>query len=595
MAVELVKIIPKDKILLSSISDTDITLISNYITKYYKLSKSKNTIYKNMLQHPEWSKISEEDKEYLYEEMIELLEKKKIQDKETKGYAKEMKEFDKEERKHKRELKKIAKEDKEEADRHKRWMSGYVDEEKKIILEQVWDKEKGSRFCIYNDNTKEISYAKQYQDGELTYLPQEGEEIELKSVILPSKAEEYTDDITLDKDILSFINKWLDIPKNIQQLGLWNTKKSYVFDKFSSVNYLRVRGDLGMGKSRFLDTFGGISYKPLFTTGSVTPAPLFRMITKWKGTLVMDEADINKSDATNEIIKVLNQGFEKERYIWRCDQNDASKILTFDPYCPKIIATRLGFIDKATESRCLTHIAAGTTRTDIPINRDESFYNGSEHIRNQLLMWRFKNYFNINIKAKIDLGKLEPRIKQLVNGFGCIFNDNEEEMYIFRKWIAEYQQELIEERQDSLSGEILMALHELMKGGSLYISNQDVVVKGDIVDFNNNPMGPKKLTSTLKSLGLGKNHLMKYDNKSKRCIPLDLDILNPLFLRYGLDVIKKEKVLNNKEIQKEKDLNNKENGYDRHDRHDTMVETEKEEKNGKIAPKQLNKLLFEEK
>lgn len=444
-------------------------------------------------------------------------------------------------------------------EKNKFYTSCIIDKEKKILVEQIWDKDNGSRFCIYDDNTKEIKYIKEYQDGIKRYVPNEGEEIEQKSVIFPSGAIEYVSDNELDIQILKFVDKWLEVPEQIRKLGLWNTKKSYVYDLFKTTNYLRIRGDLGMGKSRFLDVWGYISYRPLITTGSVSPSPLFRMITKYKGTLVMDEADLKQSDASDEVIKVLNQGYEKGKFIWRCDPDKISDIKTFDPFCPKIIATRLAFVDKATESRCITHIAEPLQNKSIPSETDDSFYKEAEEIRNKLLMWRFRNFFNIKIDVKIDLGDLEPRVKQLVNGFGVIFSKDEVEMEIFKEWIMEYQKDLIVERQDSLAGEILEALHSLILSGGKYFTNQMIIDEGKIKDYNGKDMNPKKLTSQLRSLGFGKNIWMKEEGKSKRCIQLKKKHLNPLFKRYGFE-----------EINIDFDNGLKEKGHDRHDRHDTQ-------------------------
>ena len=57
--------------------------------------------------------------------------------------------------------------------------------------------------------------------------------------------------------------------------------------------------------TRFLDTLGYLHYKPIATSGATTSAPVFRIIDKWKGTLIMDEADFQKSDEAQDIIKII--------------------------------------------------------------------------------------------------------------------------------------------------------------------------------------------------------------------------------------------------------------------------------------------------
>jgi len=70
---------------------------------------------------------------------------------------------------------------------------------------------------------------------------------------------------------------------------------------------------------------------------------------------------------------------------------------------PKNLATRKPYTDKATESRCITEVMKGTTREDIPVNLDDDFFIEAEGLRNKLLMWRFKNYYKIDLKRRLIL------------------------------------------------------------------------------------------------------------------------------------------------------------------------------------------------
>ena len=414
--------------------------------------------------------------------------------------------------------------------------SGYTNKKQQIIVEQVWDTENGSRFCWYDDNTGKISYHKNFKVGKVNYYPQTGEEIEKGAILLPTKAEEYIDDATLDKKILTFVHKWLDVPKEIEQFGLWNTKRSWVYQQFHTINYLRALGDTGVGKSRFISAFGYIHYKPIFTTGSTTPAPLFRIIEKWKGTVVMDEADFKQSDESEQIIKIINQGFEKGSFIMRCDQNDANQINFFDPYCPKILATRRTYTDKATESRCVTHVCEVTDRKDIPLNLNDEFFEEAQTLRNMLLMWRFKNYFKIDKKIEYDLGEIEPRVKQIVSSYISLFSSDKKQMENFKNYITNYQQELIEERQSSFDGAIVGAIHSFLEEGEVNITAKDIIKKGEFTNHRTGKtMSPRSLTSPLKSLGFKKGIANRVDGKVKKVIPLEEKHLKKLFTRYGFD------------------------------------------------------------
>lgn len=429
-------------------------------------------------------------------------------------------------------FKKLKRLEKEEKEKTTRYTSLLIDEEKKMIAEQVYDKNE-SRFCVWENGR--VYYPDSIYSNGLTYYPLTGEEIEKGAIQLPSKILEYGDDDKLDKEIKEFIQTWLDVPDEVLQFAVWNIKRSWVYERFHTLNYLRALGDTGQGKSRFLDTLGYLHYKPINTSGATTSAPVFRSIEKWKGTLVMDEADFQKSDETQDIIKIINQGYERGRFVMRCDKENNDKINFFDPYCPKILATRRSFYDKAMESRCITHVMTGTVSKKIPRNLNKSFFEKALEMRNKLLMWRFDNYFKIDPSdhLDIDMGYLEPRVEQIVSSFINLFKNDQKQLEEFKVFIKKYQENLIDERQNSFEGQIIGAIHSLLQKGITHISAQDIIEEGHITDRRNILLKPRGLTSTLKSLGFGKSVLRKVEGETKRSIPLDATHLINLFKRYG--------------------------------------------------------------
>ena len=421
--------------------------------------------------------------------------------------------------------------------------SCYIDIEKKIILEQVWDGKK-SRFAVYNHNTKTIDYVDEYVIDGITYHPQIGEEILKNGVLLPSEAIEYGDDLSLNKTIYDFTYKWLDITPAMRKQAIWNIKKSWVYERYHTINYLRALADTGLGKTRYIDTLGYIHYKPILTSGATTAAPLFRIINKWHGSLIMDEADLKKTDEAQDIIKIINLGYEKGKHIMRCDQNDANLINFFDPFCPKILATRKPFDDKATESRCMTCQMGITSRTDLPPNLTDEFLKETLTIRNKLLMWRFRNYFEVdpNKGVGVDLGHLEPRVLQIANGFISLFT-SEDELSHFKDYILKYQEELINERQNSFEGIVVGAIYDLINSGHKYFDSRDIVEAGRLTDNRNMTLKSEALKPTLKELGLGEAKQKWVDNKNKRVIVYKQEYLLKLFERYGFTESSKIMVL----------------------------------------------------
>ena len=459
----------------------------------------------------------------------------------------------------------------------------YINESSKIIAEQVYDGEH-SKFCVYNSNpTESIRYVYELDMG-VVYKPHLGEEIQKKAILLPTKAEEYGTDEELDKEIKDFINEWLDVPPDVLQFAVWNVKRSWVYERFHTLNYLRALGDTGQGKSRFLDTLGYIHYKPIATSGASTSAPVFRIIDKWRGTLIMDEADFSKSDEAQDMIKIINQGYEKGRHIMRCDKDNKMSVNFFDPFCPKILATRKTFEDKAVESRCITQVMVGTQRKDIKWNLTARFWKQTEQIRNKLLMWRFRNYFKINPdkESDLDLGELEPRVQQIVASFISLFGENKKQLQQFKEYILNYQGDLIEERRDSFSGIVVNAIHSLVEDGWEDISSKDIIERGQIFNKSGHLISPRGLSSTLKALGFGKAKQQRIDGKNKRSIPINKEHLGHLFKRYGCNGVTVVTVHGDRAIFNNKPKNQESNGLrgipkDRYNRYtDTELVTKEE-------------------
>ena len=167
------------------------------------------------------------------------------------------------------------------------------------------------------------------------------------------------------------------------------------YDVFNELPYLRVRGQYGSGKSRFLLTVGSLCFKPIFASGASTVSPIFRLIDQIGGTLVVDEADFWASDERAEITKILNNGNARGFPVLRSEVTPSKEFnpRAFNIFGPKLVATRHPFEDEALESRCLTEVLGGRPlRRDIPISLPRCFEEEAEALRNKLLMYRFRRF-----------------------------------------------------------------------------------------------------------------------------------------------------------------------------------------------------------
>jgi hypothetical protein len=419
-----------------------------------------------------------------------------------------------------------------------------------FLYEQIY-KDNKNKFVEFNKSTNEFYYIDSFEFDRVEYFPIDGDEIIKKAVILPSGIKPYKSIEDLDNQIMVHINKWLDVDNVYVRLAAWNIRFSWVYDKFHTLNYLRALGDTGSGKSRYLDTISKICYKPIMMSGALTVAPVFRLINKWKGTLVVDEADLKESDESNEFIKILNCGYERDRPIIRCDKNDPNKIDIFEVYGPKVISTRRRFEDKATEARCMTKIMIQTTRNDIPDILTSEFYIECEDIRQQLLYYRLKNYNSINPDAglSVDLNFVEPRLRQVNRGFISLFADNPKQIHDFKEYLHKYQYQIIEERAETRDGVIVNAIAHLMVAKKAQITPQLIADKANelnpVLD-NKHSFNSRAVGKSCKTLGLEFERIRVQDettNESKVCnlMQVNKEKLATLFSRY---LVEKELIEN---------------------------------------------------
>lgn len=203
----------------------------------------------------------------------------------------------------------------------------------------------------------------------LTYLPLAGRLAETRIVLFPTQVEDYGTDYGLFERLRDFVSRMMFIANDaFRDLACCYVLMSWVYDCFEAIPYLRAQGDFGSGKTRLLQTIGSLCYRPAFVGGSTTASPIFRLVEKVHGTLIIDEADFDKSDLWTEITKILNAGYMRGFPVLRSERDAGDKsfdVKAYDCYSPKILASRRRFSDVALESRCLTYVTTPMANTKL--------------------------------------------------------------------------------------------------------------------------------------------------------------------------------------------------------------------------------------
>jgi len=235
-------------------------------------------------------------------------------------------------------------------------------------------------------------------------------------VLLPSKPEHHGDKAELLADIVAFLHRYVDLSPVFEQIAAHYILLTWVHDAFRELPYLRLRGDYGTGKTRGLLAIGSLCYRPFFASGASTVSPIFHTLDRFGGTLILDEADFRFSDATSEIVKILNNGNVKGLPVLRTMQNQDKEFnpRAFRIFGPKVIAMRGSYDDPALESRFLTEdMGIRPLRSDIPISQPSNLAEEARLLRNRLLHYRFYSLFSTKPDTAALIDGVEPRLNQI--------------------------------------------------------------------------------------------------------------------------------------------------------------------------------------
>ena len=408
------------------------------------------------------------------------------------------------------------------------------------ILEMVYrPEERRTLFVIsHQDGWKELESVDRHPGERLVPYRSENNLLAHGVVLLPSEPEEYGTEAELLANVKAFIHRYVDLTPTFEEIAAYYVLFTWIHDAFNELPYLRVRGDFGSGKSRFLLTIGSLCYKPLFASGASTVSPIFRIIDAFRGTLVIDEGDFRASDEKAEITKILNNGNARGFPVLRAEQVGNRK--EFDPraysvFGPKLIATRSFFEDRALESRCITEdLGQRSLREDIPLNLPTRFEEEARTLRNKLLLFRFRNLGKPrDLAAAVDRS-IEPRLAQIFAPLMSVVED-EDARASLANLARRYQRELVADRGMDMEAQVLEVIRGLAQDGSQLSVKEIAAAFAEHygADYDR-PVTPKRLGGIIRrKLGL----LPEKSHGVFVIPPAEQGKLGRLYEKYGLEAM----------------------------------------------------------
>jgi hypothetical protein len=332
-------------------------------------------------------------------------------------------------------------------------------------VELVYDpKARRTSLAVWRNRACEVVSRLELRAGERLVPYSPGNNLIKNNVILlPTGPDEYGSEAELVAEIQSYIHRYVDLSPQFERIASYYILFSWAYDNFNELPYLRVRGDYGSGKTRFLLVAGSICYKPVFASGASTVSPIFHILDAFRGTLVIDEGDFRWSDDKADIVKILNNGNVRGLPVLRTEVSRSGEFnpRAFQVFGPKIVATRGFYDDRALESRFITEETGQRgLRKDIPINLPDTYREEALHLRNKLLLYRFRNHGKkLAVDSLVDRA-LEPRLNQIFVPLLSVVGDSSIRAEL-REVARQRHREIIADRGMDVEAQVLEVINEL--------------------------------------------------------------------------------------------------------------------------------------
>ena len=331
----------------------------------------------------------------------------------------------------------------------------------------------GNMFCVGNAAGFRIVPEFEHAGRSFLPIPSDSTLITQGIITFPEAPLPYESEEALHREIKDHISRYLSVSADFLEVLSAYVMLSWVYDAFNELPYLRIQGDFGSGKTRALLVSGSLCSKSFNASGASTISPIFHILDRYQGTLVLDEADFRFSDEQSEIVKILNNGNQKGFPVLRSMMNARKEFepRAFSVFGPKIIAMRGSYDDVALESRFLTENMNGRGRgKGIPSQLPKEIEEEAAHLRRKLLTYRLQKRFAFEGYVHRHIEGLPDRVIQIASPLLAVAPSEAARAAILR--VAQKSADSLSvERGWSFQAEVLKALVSVLeKEGALTVS-----------------------------------------------------------------------------------------------------------------------------
>ena len=357
------------------------------------------------------------------------------------------------------------------------------------LVEYLYDPEDHSSSLAWRDPDGKLDSGRTVEINHVVYeaLPAT-ETFRMGGVLFPSKIGEPKPTSEMVKYVELFIKHSYLMAQDLDtKIMSYYVLLTWIYDSFNTIPYLRAMGEAGAGKSELMRRVGLICYRTISANGCGTIATLFRSVERYQGTVFIDEADLQVSDTTSEIVKFLNLGAMKGNPITRLEEiRDEEGKKTYEEkmyrtFCPKLIAMRRDYKDDAVGSRCLTFkIQPRETfeliKYHIPLEINNNMRASALAIRNLLLRWKMDHWqTEIPVDPTFYDLDISSRLNQVTGPLMAVAKDDPNLQKEMRQFLREYYAEMIQTKSMTITARVIEAIWQIHKFPDL--RNQYVTVE----------------------------------------------------------------------------------------------------------------------
>ena len=288
-----------------------------------------------------------------------------------------------------------------------------------IIIQTIYKDRKATFIKHSVDGIDEIEYH-ELIDNEIL-VPAHKVYLENGSVIVPSGIS--LDDIDgIENDVYSYLKRFLFIEEDELLLLTAYILYTWLYDRVSTAPYLWILGEYGTAKSRIGELIGLLSFSTTFLGTAVTPANIFRMQNEIRGTLIMDEMDMDFSDRKSPFVQILNGGYKSNGVVYRSESHKGQQFvpIPYSSFGAKAVISREEPKDDSLKSRSFLirtpKIDKHTlNKNGIPLNINAESRIEAEQLRNRLLGYRFKYFRKVPYSVNMSFSdSISPRAEELI-------------------------------------------------------------------------------------------------------------------------------------------------------------------------------------